>query len=41
MLVEPLFEYYDIHLSGMVVSNREEADMEEPADEPELELLEQ
>lgn len=40
MLAEPLFEYYDIHLAGLVVNNREEADIEEPVEEPELELIE-
>jgi len=37
---EALFEYYDMHLHGMVVSNRDEAeDRDEPALEPELPLL--
>ncbi len=38
MCEEPLFEYYDIHLHGLVVDNREVADTEDTAEEPELEL---
>lgn len=33
---ESLFEYYDIHLHGLVVSNADEVDTDEPVDEPEL-----
>lgn len=34
---EPLFEYFDMPLHGLVVSNREETDTEgQPQDEPEL-----
>jgi len=38
---QPLFEYYDIHLTGLVVSNREVPDQDDddkPDDEPELVL---
>jgi len=36
---ESLFEYYDMHLTGMVVSNAEEASADdETAYEPELEF---
>ena len=38
MCEEPLFEYYDIHLTGMVVDNREVIDTDEDTEEPELEL---
>lgn len=34
--MEPLFEYYDIHLHGLVVSNREEPEEQEEPVEPEL-----
>lgn len=34
MLDESLFEYYDIHLEGEVVSNKADADTEETAEEP-------
>lgn len=33
---EALFEYFDIHLTGLVVSNRDEPEPDEPDDEPEL-----
>jgi hypothetical protein len=36
--MEPLFEYYDMHLTGYVVRNADEPEQEEP-DEQELELL--
>lgn len=40
MCEEPLFEYYDIHLHGLVVNNREVDDTEEePLEEPELEIV--
>jgi hypothetical protein len=38
--MEPLFEYYDMPLHGMVVSNREEPEeRDEPVEELELPLL--
>ena len=33
---EPLFEYYQMPLTGLVVSNREEPEQVEPDYEPEL-----
>jgi hypothetical protein len=33
---EALFEYYDIHLTGLVVCNREPPEPDEPDEEPEL-----
>jgi len=35
---EALFEYYDIHLCGLVVSNREEPEDQDEPDELELPL---
>jgi hypothetical protein len=32
----PLFDYYDMHLYGLVVDNREEPEPDEPDEEPEL-----
>ena len=36
---EALFEYYDIHLSGLIVSNRDEPEEQEEPVEPVLPLL--
>lgn len=41
MCEEPLFEYCGMHLTGLVVNNREEPDIEDAADEPELDLTDQ